>query len=190
MTDDAIDHILSLLAKGQGRTFDAGDAELWLTLLEDLHPQTAKESVLLLLRETSDFITPAMIRQRTAAVAKSRVKAVPEPKAPAGLSTSAYIAWRTAWVHTISTGGTPDAAARAALTAVDRPDLLGRLEGTQRLDPPAALPARQAIREKQREQGEVVEGEVLTGTETGSSARGVGSMMQQREDGGFDPWPA
>lgn len=108
--------ITGMLTKAQGRRFDDDDMMLWEDLLEGLDPSLAEAATMDLLRTSTEFITPALIRQHTHRLGKARLEAAGAPPTPpSGLSAEQYIAWLKGWRRSITHGGSRDAAAAAAL---------------------------------------------------------------------------
>lgn len=129
--------VLGALTLGQGREFSQEDAAFWFEMLGDVDGPTAQRAVVSLLKETSAFIAPAMIRDRVAEEALKRLKAVGDDHAvPAGLSQQEYILFLKEWRRQIINGGTVDEAERAAFAAVGKGDEHRLTRGRQ-----AVLPA-------------------------------------------------
>lgn len=113
--------VLGALTLGQGREFDKEDADFWLEMLKDLDGPAARQATLALLRETSAFITPAMIRDRVAQESLSRLRAVGDDHAvPAGLNQQEYVTFLKEWRRQIINGASVDEAERAAFSVVGR----------------------------------------------------------------------
>lgn len=113
--------VVGALTLGQGREFDQEESTFWLEMLRDLDGPAAKRAVMSLLKETSAFITPAMIRDRVAGEALQRLRAVGDDHAvPAGMSQREYIIFLKEWRHRIISGFTVEEAEQAAFAAVGK----------------------------------------------------------------------
>lgn len=142
-SDPRVDHVLSitaLLTKGQGRRFDEEDIHLWANLLEGVDADLAREATVELLKNSTDFISAALIRQEAQKIGQARLRAVghpPEP--PSRLSSEEYTEWLRSWRKAVMKGATEPEAERAALTAIGPEALkhLDRAESARSIQPRA-----------------------------------------------------
>lgn len=121
----------------QGREFSHDDLTVWFDALQDLDAGIALDACKLLARETSAFITPALVRQRYGSLAQTRIAEAGRPDLPAGLSNAEYQTWLRNYRLHVARGETSVHANHLALEAA------GVSEGRVLLDvnrEPVALP--------------------------------------------------
>ena len=137
MTENELDRLALLLAEAQGRTLDVATMRIWWDALHDLDGDLAYDALRRLIRETSDYITPAMLRRTAAQIASERLDAAIIPSPPSDLSAIQYLRWLRAWRASITAGRASQFAEQEALDAVGMSTTTVR----DRPVPAVALPA-------------------------------------------------
>lgn len=111
--------ITMLVAQGQGRRFSTDDLHLWEELLTDTDLTLALEATKDLLRTSTSFISVALINERVAEIAGTRLRSVQKnPEPPSGLSQQAYTKWQETWQRAVMRGVPLAQASKEALRAV------------------------------------------------------------------------
>lgn len=141
MNGDEFKQVVAYVAKSQHREFDANDQDIWWGALSDLPFGLVEAGLRTLVRESTDFLTPARVRAAAVGEATNRLaKAGAEPIPPNGLTPQEYLSWRRRWRQEVFEGSSADEAALAAVEAANR---VAALESTPSRRPPALPVLRQ-----------------------------------------------
>lgn len=120
MTPEELAQVLAFIVKATGRSVDdADDAEVWHRALRGLTYSDVTQAVEDHVAESTEYLTPARIRQRVRAIRQRRLQAAgaaPLPNAdPANVAQ--YQAWLSAWRDAVASGTPPCEAVERADTA-------------------------------------------------------------------------
>lgn len=89
-----MEYILSMITVATNRKFDDDAVTMWHDLLRDLPYDDTHEAVKTLLRESTDFLSPAGVRRMVLRLRRGRInKGVDAVPAPSGLSGAEYLDW-------------------------------------------------------------------------------------------------
>lgn len=143
MNRNELGRVCKLITTAQGRTFAVEDLDLWNDAIGDLNGDLAYDAVRALIRETSDFITPAHVRKRYGQLASARIEQAGHPVAPAGLEPDEFMTWLRSYRAALIGGATADQASAQALAAVGRP-ADETSQPAQKIDSPFMLPSAEA----------------------------------------------
>lgn len=120
MERERLGTIARFIGQSQGRQFGEDDLTIWFDAIGNLDGDLAFAAAKALVRETSDFITPARVRQRYGAMATARLEAAGAPAAPDGMSEPDYRSWLRAYRSAVIAGDTADDARHLAAKAIGR----------------------------------------------------------------------
>lgn len=120
MNVEQLKEIALLVGSALNRTMETTDIDLLQDAVGDLDYRLVDEAIRLLVRETTQYINYALIRQRATALSQQRLSEAVEPTPPPGLGEKAYREWLSAWRQAVIVGRANDAE-RLALEAVGVP---------------------------------------------------------------------